>query len=636
MKINKIGFLCSSKAIKPQIILQNLLNNHFLDDKIIFLITNDSEGSVYDFFKKENIHLLESIEFNSEDMKNIGSFELDLLISLGWSYLIPKHVVDKFEGRLINCHGSYLPDYRGMRSYMHYWANNENYFGASIHYVTEKFDDGNILVRSRIRMLKDETKESVHYRSCELSALQIPIAIEKIENNEIGMNVVDEKARYYKKESFDKLVAIGINNRKLYSNYAEDLKKYKHTKYKVLSNNAPRVMIVGAGILQYYLIEKVNELGYISIAVDANPNAIGFTIADFYQTIDIKDKELCLDYARQMKINAVITGATDYGVITSSYIAQKLGLNGLNYSISRIVKNKYEVQKILYKKCITLKKSYRLSSLNEFEIIKNKIQYPVIVKPVDGSGSRGVNKAYSSKKINEFIHEALTNSILSKCMIEPFITGNEYGGEFFVYKGNIYNLIVMSKKMTDYPYFAELGHTSSMNDELNKRIIKKAHEIIKALEIDYGSVNMDFIVNDEEVYMVDIGCRMGGNLIGSHIIPMSTGIDYMKIIIEAALNHDIKIENKYNYAICSRLITLPSGIVRYIDRNIINELNCLYKIILCKVGDKVNSYKNNLDGCGYVICKGDNENEAEIQATNTLKKIQEAILVKKEDISDVH
>lgn len=389
----------------------------------------------------------------------------------------------------------------------------------------------------------------------------------------------------------------------------------------------PRVMIVGAGILQSFLIKKSKELGYYTIAVDRDPSAIGFKYADCYKVIDIVNQEACYEYAKEQCIDAVLTGATDYSVLTVSYIAQKLGLNGIDYNVAKIIKNKYSVHEILFKKKIIDKRSYQIGNIKEIEDIKKNIKFPVIIKPCDGSGSRGVNKVNTHDTLEVMVEKAIKNSLSKKCIIEPFIPGQEYGIESFVYKGMIYNLIVMKKIMTKEPYYAELGHSNSLDEKMNKKIIDKVNSIINALNINFGAINMDLIVNDDEIYMVDIGARMGGNLIGSHIIPLSKGIDYMKMIIDGALNEPINCEEKFNNPLFSRLITLETGKIEKIDYDKLMDINCTYKLILPKVNDIVHSYRNNLDGCGYIICTG---TYAEVDSFNGLKKIQNAITIKED------
>lgn len=388
-----------------------------------------------------------------------------------------------------------------------------------------------------------------------------------------------------------------------------------------------KVLIVGAGILQSYIIKKSKELGYFTLAVDGDKDAIGFKYADKYSVIDIIDKEACLKYAEENEIDAVLTGATDYAVLTVSYIAKSLNLNGLDYELAKIIKNKFLVEEILYNNKIVLKKSFLVKKREELEEIRNQIIFPVMVKPCDGSGSRGVNYVDNFKDLGHKILIALNSSLSSKCIIEPFYKGDEYGVESFVYKGQIHNLIVLKKDMTKYPYYAELGHNNSMDEKTNDRILYKVNEIIKSLNINFGSVNMDLIVTDKDIYMIDIGARMGGNLIGSHMIPLSKGIDYMKLMIDAALNNSINIKQLFNIPLSSKLITLNTGKILFINKKSIDDIDCEYKILLSKENDLVHSYRNNLDGCGYVICTGNNMDNAYENSAKCLKIIQDSILI---------
>ena len=95
-----------------------------------------------------------------------------------------------------------------------------------------------------------------------------------------------------------------------------------------------RVLIIGAGFLQNFVIKKAKNLGYYTIAIDGNPNAVGFKNADEYKTINIVDEAACLEYAKQMKIDGVLTAATDYGVLSASYVAKELGLPGLTMKVN--------------------------------------------------------------------------------------------------------------------------------------------------------------------------------------------------------------------------------------------------------------------------------------------------------------
>ena len=90
-----------------------------------------------------------------------------------------------------------------------------------------------------------------------------------------------------------------------------------------------KILIIGAGFLQAFIIKKAKEMGYYTIAIDRNSNSIGFKYANEYKVIDIIDKESCLNYANIKEVDGVITAATDYGVLSAAYVAEKLKLPGI-------------------------------------------------------------------------------------------------------------------------------------------------------------------------------------------------------------------------------------------------------------------------------------------------------------------
>ena len=163
-----------------------------------------------------------------------------------------------------------------------------------------------------------------------------------------------------------------------------------------------KILFIGAGFLQKFLIQKAKEIGNITLAVDANPNAVGYQYADKHATIDIIDQEACLRYAQEQNVDGVVTAATDFGVLTASYIAQKLHLPGLSYHTACQVKNKYLVHKRLFDShADDAKRAYEVSTLNEIAGLEFQLDYPVMVKPCDGSGSRGASKVKCHKDLED-------------------------------------------------------------------------------------------------------------------------------------------------------------------------------------------------------------------------------------------
>lgn len=368
-----------------------------------------------------------------------------------------------------------------------------------------------------------------------------------------------------------------------------------------------KILIVGAGFLQTFVIKKARELGYYVLAVDGNPNAEGFEYANEYKHINIVDEHACFEYAKEKNIDGVMTAATDFGVLTAAYIAQRMGLPGLNYQSAKLIKNKYGVRKCFYENNVDdTEQSFEVNADTAMKTLLDKIQFPVMVKPCDGSGSRGASKAGTPAELRAACDFAIANSITGKATVEPFITGNEYGVESFVENGNIHVMAVMKKWMTKPPYYAELGHAipSGLSDELEKKIKSSIKKAIQALNINFGAVNMDLLVTDDKkIHIVDVGARMGGNLIGSHIISYGTGIDYLANLIKATVGDKVEMTPvKKPINVATRLLALTPGIV--VSLPDIKKISDEYKVEIqhhLRVGDEIKEYHTNLDGCGYVV-----------------------------------
>lgn len=391
-----------------------------------------------------------------------------------------------------------------------------------------------------------------------------------------------------------------------------------------------KILIIGAGYLQHFLIKKAKEMGYYTLSVDADPNAIGFRFSDKYAVINIVDEEACLKFAMDEHVDGVLTAATDYGVLTASYIANRMGLPGINYESAKLIKNKYLVRKCLFENNVDdTEQAYEVNSKTDIKNLSKQLVYPVMVKPCDGSGSRGASRVDKSEDLENACQYAMAGSITQRAEIESFIVGLEYGAESLVVNGEIHILGIMKKWMTQPPYYAELGHAipCGLSNDIVNKVKTCVSKAIKALNINHGSVNMDMLITNEgTVHIIDIGARMGGNMIGPCIIPYATGIDYMGLMLKAAVGEKVIFEEKNGLPTVSRLLAFSNGIVKTLPnfKRIEKEYGVeIYHHI--KLGDKIKEYRTNLDGCGYIIVRNKNFDNAVKIADNVLNTIRKSI-----------
>lgn len=391
-----------------------------------------------------------------------------------------------------------------------------------------------------------------------------------------------------------------------------------------------KLLVIGAGFLQDFVIQKAKKMGYETLTVDADPNAVGFKSADRYAVINIVDEKACLEYARKENIDGVLTAATDYGVLTAAYVAREMNLPGLNYEAAQLIKNKYRVRKCLFDSHIDdTEQAYEIDKDTDLKDLCGKLSFPVMVKPCDGSGSRGASRVDSPEDFPKACSAAMDSSITHRAEVETFITGTEYGAESLVAGGEVHVLGIMRKWMTKPPYYAELGHAipTDLPHEVEERARQCVENAIKALGINFGSVNMDMLITKEgKIHIIDIGARMGGNMIGPCVIPYGTGIDYMANMIRNAVGDETDFTPTSHSCVATRLLAFDDGVVKRLPDFVALEKEYGVEIYHhLEVGQRVNEYHTNLDGCGYVVARADDVDSAINTVDTVLNRIKETI-----------
>ena len=361
--------------------------------------------------------------------------------------------------------------------------------------------------------------------------------------------------------------------------------------------------------MQDFVIQRARKLGYYTIAIDGSAEAIGLQHADKGAVINIVDEQACYEFAEEEGIDGILTVATDFGVLSTSYIAEKLGLPGLKYESAKRIKNKYEVRKRLIEAHVD--DTHEAYEVDKDSVLKDlTIHYPVMVKPCDGSGSRATRRVDCLEELKSACADAIATSRIHRALIEAFVVGREYGAESIVVNGEIHVLGIMKKWMTDPPYYAELGHQipSELPTETEQKARACVEKAIRVLEINHGAVNMDLIISpSDDVHIIDVGARMGGNMIGPCVIPIGTGISYMDNLIRTAVGDEPNWSMKDPCKVCTRLLAFKGGRVNELPD--FKTLENRYKVKIyhhMHAGDVISEYHTNLDGCGYIIA-GDAE-----------------------------
>ncbi len=300
-----------------------------------------------------------------------------------------------------------------------------------------------------------------------------------------------------------------------------------------------KIVIIGANDFQNQLILKAKSLGYETHVFAWKDGAIGEKTADYFYPISIVEKEEILKKCREINPDGICSIASDLATITVNYVAEKLGLPCNPTSITLQCTNKYEMRKKMKENDVKTPGFIKLS--NDISTWKIKdLVFPIIVKPTDRSGSRGITKVFNKEDLDKAVHYATKDSFEKMAIAEEYIEGDEYSCECISYKGKHYFLAFTKKYTTGSPNFIETAHEepSDISEEIQNEIKENIFKALTALGIENGASHTEFKVDKNGKFgIIEIGARMGGDCIGSDLVQISTGYDFIKMVIDVAVGN---------------------------------------------------------------------------------------------------
>ncbi len=298
-----------------------------------------------------------------------------------------------------------------------------------------------------------------------------------------------------------------------------------------------KIVIIGANNFQMPLIIRAKELGYETHVFAWQDGAVGAEFADYFYPISIIKKDEILEECRRIKPDAVTSIASDLAIITVNYLAQNLGLVGNTLECTKISTNKYEMRKAFRENGVAVPKFEYVEKTDEIDKLKD-MELPLIVKPTDRSGSRAITKITDRSQLESVIKEAIKVSFEKRAIVEEFIDGEEYSAESISYNGEHTILAITKKETNGAPHFIETGHRqpSGLNEEEISKVREEVFKGLDSLKISNGASHAEFKIDLKgRVRIIEIGARMGGDCIGSDLVKISTGYDFVKMVIDVAL-----------------------------------------------------------------------------------------------------
>lgn len=304
----------------------------------------------------------------------------------------------------------------------------------------------------------------------------------------------------------------------------------------IVNNMKKRLAIIGGSYLQLPIVKKAKEMGIETHCFAWRNGSVCADVADFFYPISIIEKEEILKKCQDIGIDGITTIASDTAVVTVNYVASRMGLRSNSDEYSEMTTNKYKMRQCFKENGVPSPKYTLVDDCNNYQTTGFK--YPLIVKPTDRSGSRGVEKVLDPVQLEEAIIRAQKESFEHKAIIEEFVTGREISVESISNEGKHTILQITDKVTTGAPYFVEQEHhqPSSLPETIKEKVKAIVIHALDALHIQYGASHSELkITEDGDIRVIEIGARMGGDFIGSDLVRLSTGYDFLKGVIEVAL-----------------------------------------------------------------------------------------------------
>ena len=387
-----------------------------------------------------------------------------------------------------------------------------------------------------------------------------------------------------------------------------------------------RLFIIGASILQLPAIKKAKELGYYVGVADYNSAAVGVPYADEYYNVSTNDPEGVYEAAKRFGADGIMTLATDMPMRSVAYACERLGLPGISYDTAVKATDKAEMIRAFEENGVACPWYRVVNSPAEALDITHRITYPCITKPTDSSGSRGIMLAHTPEELITAVAYSSENGRGGSVIVEEYMQGPEVSVEVIVWQGEIHILQITDKITTGAPRFVEMGHTqpSRLSAEVQEQIKDLTCRAVKAIGIDNGPAHVEIMVTENGPKMVELGARMGGDCITTHLVPLSTGVDMIKATIDICLGQEPNITPVWNRGSAIRYLNVPNGFITAIEN--VEKAKVIPGVqeiaFTSKVGDYAGGIYSSADRIGFVIADGENAEEAENTCEKGMKHLR--------------
>ena len=368
------------------------------------------------------------------------------------------------------------------------------------------------------------------------------------------------------------------------------------------------LLIFGGGPLQESIISLSKEMGLLAVVIDPNPKASGASLADEFHVVGGSDFEETCRLIEEHAVRGIVTAATDKPLRMMAAVAANFDFPFFSERTAEISTDKFLMKEAFLKQGVPCAKGRRISTLDE------DFRFPVVVKPRDNSGSRGVTVCQTLEELNVGLRVALDQTKADDVLVEEFIDGREYSIEAIHIGAESRVVQVTAKITTEPPHSVELGHVqpAEISDDVAGKFSELVEDVAQALDFKDCVSHTEVKINEDGIFVIESSPRLGGDFITSHLTPLSTGTNIERSLIEIALGREVGFgANLERSSGVFYFNFTPGRIVK--STEVINNLSKNEGVVELsfdlKPGDSVPEITNSIDRYGHFIVSADNVEE---------------------------
>jgi biotin carboxylase len=330
------------------------------------------------------------------------------------------------------------------------------------------------------------------------------------------------------------------------------------------NNNKPVAIVLGGTNPHKKLLEKLKNRGFFAVLIDYLPNPPAKLTADLHVQESTLDKDKVLEIAQKLNAQLVIATCVDQANVTACYVAEKLNLpHPYSYEVASEISDKVKMKLRMKKANIPTAAYIQTSSVEGLNV--DSLNFPLVVKPSDSNGSKGVRRVDNNQELNDYLQEALCISRNGMAVVEEFIEGDEIGVDCFIVNGKAH-IVTMHKKrkpsIKDGTVIYSIGSISPPNISVAAKnlIVEIADKIAAEFELQNTPLLMQLIVSGDKVNVVEFAPRIGGGL-NFRKIKLFADFDILEASIDSYYNQAVEIpKNNIDFLYSENHIYVEAGV----------------------------------------------------------------------------